>query len=565
MSRLHTRRAAAVGATLACGVALALPAHAAIVSQPIVVDAGDAAISLTPIGSHDSGVFDESAAEIVAFHAASARLFAVNADAGSVTVIDASDPTQPTELFSLVAAGVVAADGSQIPDGAVANSVAVREDGLVVVAVESDVKTDAGWLVFFDAAGEGEALGAVTAGALPDMVAITPDGKRAVAANEGEPSEDYLTDPEGSITVVRLPKTLAAPKQSAVKTADFHAFEDALPDGVRVFAGLADSTMPVSEGLEPEYVTVDANSLTAYVTLQENNAIAVVHLPSARVTELLPLGAKDHSLPGNGLDPSDRDHPDLNEEPWIGIVTAPVNGLYLPDAIASYSAGGATYLVTANEGDARDDWGDYAESARIKDLGDDGLAPLCDGVLADDQFEDWGLGRLDISTASGFNEDLGCFDELYSFGARSFSIWSTDGELVFDSGDDFEQIVAEASPDFFGSDNDESSFDTRSDAKGPEPEAVTIGEVDGRTYAFIGLERVGGIMVYDVTDPSAAGFVTYVNNRDFAADPESPEAGDLGPEGLAFIAAADSPTGEPMLAVASEVSGTTTLFAISTR
>lgn len=554
------RRVIAASAIAAVAAAAAIPAHGAIVDSLITASADDAPLTLTPLGAHDTGVFDESAAEIVAFHAATARLFTVDANAGQVRVLDASDPTAPAELFALTTEGVASADGSTIPAGAVANSVAVREDGLVVVAVEAPTKTDDGWLAFFDAAGTGAALGAVRVGALPDNVAISPNGKRAASANEGEPNDDYDVDPEGSIAVVDLPKKLRAPGQDDVRLADFHAFEDALPEGVRVFAGIDGADFPVSRGLEPEYVTIDDKSRTAYVTLQENNAIAVVDLKRATVTDLLPLGAKDHSVEGFGLDPSDRDG--VDEEPAIGIVTAPVKGLYMPDAIASFRQRGTTYLVTANEGDARDDWGDYAESARIKDAGDDGIAPLCDGVLTEDQLEDGALGRLDFSTASGFNEDLGCYDEIHTFGGRSFSIWTTDGELVFDSGDEFEQTIAEVIPEWFGSDNDESTFDTRSDAKGPEPEAVAIGTIGKRTYAFIGLERVGGIMVYDVTSPADSTFVTYVNNRDFAADPESPEAGDLGPEGLAFIDAKDSPTGAPMLAVASEVSGTTTLFAI---
>ena len=69
-------------------------------------------------------------------------------------------------------------------------------------------------------------------------------------------------------------------------------------------------------------------------------------------------------------------------------------------------------------------------------------------------------------------------------------------------------------------------------------------------------------MVYDVTEPAETFFVTYINNRDFTVDQETSAAGDLGPEGIIFIDNDDSPTGNYMLAVANEVSGTTTLYDI---
>lgn len=560
----------AVALTLGLGSALlpalSAPAVAAVVPEPVSLSADGAPFRLAPVGSYETGVFDASAAEIVAFHAGTDRLFVVNAADARVEVLDAADPAAPTRLFDLETVGLSAADGSTIPAGAVANSVAVRADGLVVVAVESDPKTDAGWLVLFDAAGTGDALGAVRVGALPDMVAISADGRSAVVANEGEPSEDYTVDPEGSVSVVSLPVALAAPAQSAVRTATFHDYEAGgprtLPDGVRVFAGLpTPGPNPVSENLEPEYVTIDGT--TAYVTLQEANATAVVDLPSATVTDVWSFGAKDHGLEANALDPSDRDG-------GFELRTVPgLQGLYMPDGIASYSAGGETYLVTANEGDARE-WGDYAEPARVKDLGKKGLAPVCaDSPLAA-LTGDTDLGRLNVTTADGLSADGSCYDELYAFGGRSFSIWSTDGEQVFDSGSSLEAVTAEAAPEYANSNHSESNLEGRSDDKGPEPENVTLGEVDGRMYAFVGLERVGGIAVYDITDPATSEFVTYVNNRDFSVSVEDADdeaaavaaAGDLGPEGLTFISADSSPTGEPLVAVGNEVSGTTTLFAL---
>lgn len=272
-------------------------------------------------------------------------------------------------------------------------------------------------------------------------------------------------------------------------------------------------------------------------------------------TETGLLGLTDETAPvvlgiidfeGNALDASDRDGE-------INIQNLPIFGLYQPDAIAAYEVDGKTFYVTANEGDARD------EDVRVKDIVLDPEAfPNADFLQQDEV-----LGRLEVSSIDGDIDGDGDYDQLFAYGGRSFSIWDDRGNLVFDSGDDFERIIAEELPEFFNSTNDDNdSFDSRSDAKGPEPEGVVVGEIDGAQYAFVGLERVGGIMVYNISDPTDPAYVTYINTRDFSGDPEAGTAGDLGPEGLAFIGADDSPTGKPQLVVAHEVSGTTTVFDI---
>lgn len=543
--------------TLVTGVLVA-PATASVVAEPVRHAADDAAVRLTPVGTYATGLFDQASAEIVVHHAATQRLLVVNAESGQVDVLDASDPTAPTKVGTISVAGVVDAGGTTIPAGAAVNSVAVRADGLVAVAVEHATKTERGWVAFADATTLA-VLGAVRAGALPDKVSISPDGAWAVSADEGEPADDYSTDPAGSVTVVALPGTVTAPGQDAVRTAGFAAYDadGALPEGVRVFGPVGPGYPPVlpSLNLEPEYVEVVGG--TAYVTLQEADAIATVDLASATVTDLRALGTQDHG--DVALDPSDRDG-------GVALRTFEgLRGMYQPDAITSYEAGGTTYLVTANEGDVRE-WGDYVESARVKDLGKDGLAPLCaplTGLKGDAD-----LGRLNVSTASGLSEDGTCYAELHAFGSRSFSIWSTDGTLVYDSGTSFEEVTAAAAPGAFNSNHTVTNLEGRSDDKGPEPEAVAVGEVGGRTYAFVGFERVGGVAVYDVTDPTDVAYVSYVNNRDLSVSVEDggdlAAAGDLGPESIAFIAAEDSPTGSPMIAVGNEVSGTTTLFAVET-
>lgn len=535
-------------------------AAAAEVSEPISYSAPEAGVDLGFLGSHETGQFDESAAEITAVHGDTA--FTVNAQAATVDIIDISDPHKPEKSGEITGSGI-------------ANSIAVRDDGLGVIALENEDKTAPGSLMFFDATDtSATVLGTVSVGSLPDMVALTPDGAHALVANEGEPDEDFATDPEGSVSVVDLPAEVAAPEESDVHTADFHDFEESgsktLPDDVRVFGPEPHDDLPVSRNLEPEYITVAGDK--AYATLQEANAIAVLDIATAEVTEVLPLGFKDHGQVGNGLDASDRDPEDAPEK---NIAEYPgLKGAYMPDTISTFTSGGTDYLVTANEGDSRE-WGDFVDAARVKDLGEDELAPVCEtsppaGMLGDED-----LGRLNIITDLGLSESGDCYEELYAFGARSFSVWTTEGTLVADSGDSFEQMTAEAIPDFFNSNHSESNLEGRSDDKGPEPEALTVGQVGETTYAFVGFERVGGIAAFDLSDPANPTFATYFNNRDFsvsvedeiedAADPDAllSSAGDLGPEGITFLGADESPTDEAALVVGNEVSGTTSLYSVA--
>jgi hypothetical protein len=258
------------------------------------------------------------------------------------------------------------------------------------------------------------------------------------------------------------------------------------------------------------------------------------------------LGLISFDGQGNGLDASDEDGA-INISPW------PVRGLYMPDGIAAYEVDGVSYYITANEGD------DRGEDERVADLSLDAGAFPDASVLQQEE----NLGRLGVSSIDGDLDGDGDYDALFSFGARSFSIWDEYGNLVFDSGDQLERITAEALPDNFNASNDDNAFDDRSDNKGPEPEGVTVGEVGGSTYAFIGLERIGGVAVYDVGDPRAPEFVDYVNPRDFSGDPEAGTADDLGPEGLTFIDAEASPSGAPLLVVTNEVSGSTSIFEVT--
>ena len=366
-------------------------------------------------------------------------------------------------------------------------------------------------------------------------------------------------DPLGSISIIDISEGVGNLNTTHVGFTEFDAMKDELKAaGVRLFPGKS-----VSQDVEPEYIAVAPDGLTAVVTLQEANAVAILDLQTQTITDIAPLGVKDHSAPGNGLDPSDRDFA-INIDNW------PVYGLYMPDAITAFEIGGQTFYATANEGDDRGDadedpWGD---AVRLKDIDEAvsfnrGAGLTLDPSFPSDIANDDQLGRLNISTIDGVNAD-GVIEQIHSYGTRSFSIWDSSGNLVFDSGDDFEQVTAAAFPADFNSSNDENNdFEGRSDNKGPEPEAITTGVINGRTFAFIGLERIGGIMVYDVTDPANAEFISYVNNRDFSGDAAAGTAGDLGVEDLKFISADDSPNGIPLILASNEVSGTVTAFQIS--
>jgi hypothetical protein len=404
------------------------------------------------------------------------------------------------------------------------------------------------------------------------MVTFSDDGRYVLAANEGEPDGTYTNDPEGSVTIVDL---LRLGRTGFVRQVDFAEFNSGgprhpeLPADVRIYGPGA----TVAQDLEPEYIATSDG--TAWVTLQEANAIAVIDIARARVKKIIALGYKDHSLPGNELDASDRDNA-------INIVNWPVLGMYQPDAIAIFEAKGKKYLVTANEGDSRD-YDAFAEEARVSALTLDPAAfPNAATLRANAA-----IGRLTVTTATGDTDGDGDFDRIHPLGARSFTIWNAaTGARVFDSGAELEQTLANLLPQEFNANHEENgSIDNRSDNKGPEPEGLAIGRVHGRPYLFLGLERIGGVMVFDLSDPKAPVFVDYANNRGFRDDagnpiptcaefspPDSddigdcirpnPDAKDLGPEGIEFVPALLSPTRRPLLIVGNEVSGTTTIYEV---
>ncbi len=493
-------------------------------------------ITLAPVGTYATGLTGGTSAETSAL--ARGRLYVTNSTGNTLDVVDVSNPAAPVRErrvdLSAWGTGVNSVD-------------AVR--GLVAVAVEADPKTDPGRVVFFRP--NGDYVADVKVGALPDMVTFTPEGDHVLVANEGEASgygNAYAANPEGSVSVIST-RNVGRRGVIAVRTVGFSAFNvggsrhGELPTGIRLNGPGAS----IAEDLEPEYISASDDGRSARVTLQEANAVAEIDIRRARVTNIVALGAKDHSFPGAGLDPSDRDNAN-------NIGTWPVRGLFMPDAIATFRVKGREYTITANEGDGRDVPG-FSDEARVSTLTlDPTVFPNAAALKAGSA-----LGRLTVSKTDGLGAD-GEYEALYAFGARSATIWDARGRRVWDSGDQIEQVVAAQAPTAFNANNDNNTRDDRSDNKGPEPEGVAVGRVRGRTYAFVGLERIGGFVVFDVSTPTAPILVRWVNNRDFTRTPTGP---DSGPEVVHFVDRDNSPTRRPLVTVANETSGTVTLYEIA--
>lgn len=459
-------------------------------------------------------------AEIGAYAESAKRVFVTNPEDNSLDVIDV-DTGDIIHSINLM--------GSP---NSVAYCGAPCAFPVVAVAVEGDTKQLEGFVRFYRVA-DYQYLGSITAGALPDMVTFTPDGRKVLVANEGEPNDTYDNDPEGSITIIDISGYATGGANAVtVEHLSFSAFDEqafALIDGgVRIFGPQAS----VGQDIEPEYITVSDDSTRAWVGLQENNAIAEIDIENSEIVAVRALGSKRHRRPRQAFDASNRDDIDGNLQRW------PVRSLYMPDAIAQYSVDGDTFIVTANEGDARD-YDGFSEEARVADLTLDPEKFPDAALLQADQL----LGRLKTTLAQGDIDGDGDFDYIYAYGGRSFSIWDEYGARVFDSGNMFAKRVLRDFPEAWD--------DGRSDDKGGEPEALTIGHIDGRPIAFIGLERYSVVLAYDVSNPTCPRYLGGLNNEN-----------DISPEGLQFISTQQSGAAHNQLLVVNEVSATTSLYSI---
>jgi hypothetical protein len=450
------------------------------------------------------------AAEISAFDPSTDRLFAVNNSyiLNKIDVIDISNPALISVIHSI----------SMLPYGGYVNSVAVS-NGKLAAAVESTDKQAAGKIVVFNTSTYAE-IKSINVGALPDMVTFTNDGNYIISANEGEPSDNYLNDPEGSVSIIKV-------SDYSVKTINFSTFENQLATltskGFRIFG----PGKNFNKDIEPEYITVSDDNTTAYVTLQENNAIAEIDIVTGIVKKIMPLGFKDYSLEANAIDASDKDSK-------VAFTTYnKVFGMYMPDAIAYYNYNGKPYLFTANEGDSRE----YTAFIEMKRAGTVTFDPTNFPTAATLK-TDANLGRLNITTTLGDTDGDGDFDALYSLGARSFSVWDANtGAQVFDSKNELDKKANEL----------KIYDDGRSDDKGVEPESIAIGRVGSKTIAVVGMERADAFAIYDITTPTAPVFIKMYKTGD-------------APEGIIFIPASKSPINQSLIVISSENDGLVKIY-----
>ena len=533
--------------------AAALLCVALAVSAAVPAGAEESAV-FTKLASYSVGVqnADGGVAEIVEYNPDNGKMYVVSGATRSLRIVDLAGvqagSTADLGAGTDISIGDIAqqAEPGFVFGDFTSVAVSTQKKG-IVCAVQAAGTADPGMLLVLDY--DGGYLAHYMVGVQPDMVALTPDGLTALTADEGEPRDGYgpgVTDPKGSVSIVRL-------DTGAVTTADFTAFDGAQARAALVADNvlLKKDTNP-SVDLEPEYITVTPDGKTAYVSLQEANAIATVDIEAGSVTAINGLGFKDYSTGDNRID---LQRPDTDKTGWSDeaniIHYDNVYGVYMPDAVATVTAGGKTYLLTANEGDARE-WGSGAtEYTNLDDTRD--MLPGTE----DQQKLYKKVDILDVNKMDGFEIDDG--SAYYLLGGRSFSVWDTqDMSLVYDSGADFEQLTAEnpLTAAWFNCSNDDADKKSRSSKKGPEPEGITTGTIGDRTFAFIGLERVSGVMLYDITDPSAPVYAGYINSRDYS----QAIAGDVSPEGLCFVPAEQSSTGGALLLCAHEVSGTVAVY-----
>ena len=510
----------------------------------------DTSLQMELAGRYNSGAMnaDGGSLEIVQYNAKTGFAYAVSGVKGVLIAIDLNENMSGSTVADLTVTGkeydlkdIVKVEDFTYGD---MTSVAVSPNGkTLAVAIQAEDYRKNGVVAIFSC-GKGascELLETDTVGVQPALVTFTPDGSKSLTANEGEPRMGYsavgAVDPKGSGSIIDA-------ETFNVETVGFDNFDGRRDALVTEGIVLKKNTAP-SVDLEPEYIACTDD--TAYVSCQEANAVAVLDLTEKEFTGIYSVGFEDYSKIAVDINKKD--------EQYDPKAYTSLRGIRMPDGISMYEIGGETYLLTANEGDSRE-WDKYLnEDERNFKKGED-TSPS--GAITTDNS---GLKGKVVFFDSADYDGLDSSKD-YLFGGRSFTVLKVTEnglEEIFDSGSNFESITAEKISANFNCSNDDKTVDDRSGKKGPEPESVTIGTVGSKTYAFIALERIGGVMVYDITNPDKTEFVNYINSREFNGSIR----GDVSPEGLCFIPAAESSTGKPLLLAACEVSGTLAVYELT--
>ena len=511
-------------------------------------DNATAALQLTETARFNSGMTnaDGGVMEIVDYNTATGWAYAINGQTGHLTAIAIKDIEKSTDIDLLDGNNI---DIKSIIENEVTGfkygdmtSVAVSPDNkTIAVAIQAEDYFANGRVAVFECNADGTLTfkNAVEVGVQPDMVTYTPNGTMILTANEGEPRLGYAEgtiDPAGSVSIIKT-------SDLSADTVGFEAFDEKRAELVSAGIVIKKNTNP-SVDFEPEYIA--ATDTKAYITLQEANAVAVLDLAAESYSGIYSAGFEDYSTTAIDIDKKD--------EKYAAKTYSSLMGIRMPDSIAVYTAAGQDYIVTANEGDSRD-WNGYLNELEVN-FGKGKTSPT-GAITAENSGLAGKVVFFDPSDYEGLSSE-----KDYLFGGRSFTVYKvTDNGIVevYTSGNELEAKTATLIPDNFNCSNDDKTIDDRSGKKGVEAESVTVGVVGEKTYAFVGLERIGGVMVYDITDSANVSYVNYINSRDFSED----IAGDVSPEGLCFIPASESKTGKPMLLAACEVSGTVAVYDIT--
>ena len=501
-------------------------------------------LNLSLLTSFSNGVTGTNSAEIVSFDPTVDRLYIANSIGRKLDIINFSNPSSPQLISSI----------SMVPYGNI-NSVTTN-NGLVALAIENIDPQANGSVVFLNS--NGEFIKQVAVGAMPDMITFNKTFTKILTANEGEPNITNTVDPEGSVSIIDLSPGIANLTDANVTNIGFTAFNSQraslVSQGIRVFS----SSLTVAQDLEPEYITISDDNTKAFVGIQEANALLTIDLTNNSIISLTALGYSSYgSGSNNAMDASDQS----GEILITGNL--PIKGAYMPDALAFGTIAGQGYIFSANEGDSRE-----LTTAAIIDA--NRISSTTFANLDATAFPDVAilknsslLGRLSALKYSGDTDGDGDYDELHVMGGRSFSIWNaTTGALVYDSKDLIEQIISKH-PVFsaiFNASNTTGtpSLKNRSDDKGPEVEGIAFQMISGKPYAFVSLERVGGIMIFNVENPTNPIYVGYANNRSTTVS-----GPDLGAEGIITISAEDSPNGNNIVILANEVSSTLSIYQLN--